>query len=275
MFVIYIGNDAGVLEALSTATRSEFARPFELDAPIDVEPAEPTEPVGEEPTPTPAPQGEFTLALKAIPDGPNFLFVAELIGGPDNEESLYCQGWTLAPGDGNGIAVMPGCVMYTPDIEIPRHFEMSHTYEEPGVYEAVFEYGHLVSNSVRVVVESVDPQATATPAPFETSSRETSPVQMVWPTLLTLDPETPAPGHQVKVVGQGGYLFTPPSGERPGLINESARDFDLYFDGDVVGRFSCYVNRCEGTLTVPDDAVPGRHAITTEGGSTLRLEIKG
>ncbi|MCH7738744.1 MAG: hypothetical protein IIC93_01190 [Chloroflexi bacterium] len=162
VFAIYIGNDSGVLEALSSATRSEFPRPFDPDASFDTEPAEPAGPVGGAPTPTPAPPGEFTLTLKVIPDGPNFLFVAELMGGPDNEESLYCQGWTLAPGDGNGIAAMPSCVMYTPDVEIQRHFEVSYAYEEPGVYEAVFEYGHLVSNSVRVVAESVDPRATAT-----------------------------------------------------------------------------------------------------------------
>ena len=231
--------------------------------------AEPAGPVGEEPTPTPAPTGAITLGLKVIPDGANFLFVAELIGGQDNEEGLYCRGWTLSPGDGNVIAIMPGCVMYTPDVEIPRHFEMSHAYEEPGVYEAVFEYGHLTSNSVTVVVKSVDPKATATPAPFGTSSGETAPAKMVWPTLLTLDPETLAPGHQVTVLGQGGYLFTPPSG-----YNESSRLFDLYFDGDVTGTFSCYVNRCEATITVPADALPGVHEVSVEGGSSLELVLR-
>jgi hypothetical protein len=282
VFVIYIGNDAGVLDALSTALRSAFTRPFEPDASIDDEPLNPP---AMEPTPTPAPPGEFNLGLKVIPDGPDFLFVAELMGGPNNDESLYCQGWTLSPGDGTGIAVMPGCVMYTPDVEIQRHFEMIHTYEEAGVYEAVFEYGQLTSNSVRVVVESVEPRGTAdsdpvvpvTPAesPTGTSSSESQPAQMVWPTLLTLDPQTPAPGHQIKVVGQGGYLFTPPSGDRPGMYNESSRHFDLFFDGEVAGIFSCYVNRCDGDLNVPDDAAPGWHAITTEGGAILRAEVKG
>ncbi len=208
-----------------------------------------------------------------IPNGEEFLFVAELMGGPDNEESLYCKGWTLSPGDGNSIAVMPGCLMYTPDVEIPRHFESNYMYEEPGVYEAVFKYGHLTSNSVRVVAGSADPNATTTPTPVGTSSG--GPARMVWPTLITLDPETPGADTQVKVLGYGGYLFTPPSREQPGQINESARDFDLYFDGEVAGTLSCYVNRCEGTLTVPDDAEPGRHAITTEGSAMLHVEVIG
>lgn len=161
--LLYVGENLDVIDLLDSiaARRGGGERQVGIVVPPFKMRGTPV-PVGGAPTPTPAPPGEFTLALKVIPDGPNFLFVAELMGGPDNEESLYCQGWTLAPGDGNGIAAMPSCVMYTPDVEIQRHFEVSYAYEEPGVYEAVFEYGHLVSNSVRVVAESVDPRATAT-----------------------------------------------------------------------------------------------------------------
>ncbi len=118
-----------------------------------------------------------------IPNGAKFLFVAELSGGPDNEKSFYCKGWSYSWGDGTITATSPSCVMYKPDVEIPRHFQMSYSYEEPGVYEAVFKYGHLTSNTVEVVVESVDPQAATTPAPFGTSSVETPPAEMVFAAL--------------------------------------------------------------------------------------------
>ncbi len=372
--VIYVGQDQGVLKAVSAVTRDFFARPFEPDVP----PEAPTE--TNTPTPTPAPPGEHRLFVKVIPEGDGFRFIGELIGGADNERSLYCVGSTWEPGDGFNITAMPGCLEYTPDIEIQRHFEFTHTYSEPGVYQVVLKVGPLTSRSVEVVYEPADPLATATPAPpgehqlllkvmprgdgflfvgelvggadnerslycvgiiwelgdgtssgifpacaFYTSNFEvqrhfeyshtyeepgvyevvlqfgpltSNPVEvvyepadyqatatpapsgsgpdpaqaaeMVWPTLLNADPEVARPGQRVEILGQGGYLFTPPSG-----YDESARGFEIYFDGELAGEISCYVNRCEGEVTVPAGVYEGRHAITSEGGSVLELDVRG
>ena len=92
----------------------------------------------------------------------------------------------------------------------------------------------------------------------------------MWPTLVGVGPEVAAPGEGIEIIGQGGYLFTPPSG-----YNESARGFEVFFDGEVAGEVSCYVNRCEGRITVPDSATEGMHAISVDGGSELELEVKG
>ena len=72
----------------------------------------------------------------------------------------------------------------------------------------------------------------------------------------------------MKVIGRGGYLFTPPGGH-----NESARSFNLYLDSVQRGQIDCYVNRCEATLTVPSDATPGDHVVSTDGGSKLTLKV--
>ena len=105
------------------------------------------------------------------------------------------------------------------------------------------------------------PTSTSTAVPDFPSTRT-----LVWPTLESLTPSAAAPGQQVVVIGDGGYV------RLNGGYNESARSFDLYFDGSRVGSIGCYVNRCEGRFTVPEDALPESHMITVEGGSGLSIQ---
>jgi len=91
---------------------------------------------------------------------------------------------------------------------------------------------------------------------------------LVPPTLLQLDPAQAAPGETVRVIGAGGYLFTPPSG-----YNESARNFKIYFDQVAVGELVCYVNHCEAKIVVPSDATPGAHVISAEGDSHIAFLV--
>ena len=88
-----------------------------------------------------------------------------------------------------------------------------------------------------------------------------------WPRLESLAPSAAAPGQQVVVIGQGGYFRV------NGGYDESARSFDLYFDGTRVGSRGCYVNRCGGSFIVPEDALPESHMITVEGGSGLAIQV--
>jgi hypothetical protein len=91
---------------------------------------------------------------------------------------------------------------------------------------------------------------------------------VVWPTLVNIEPVEAAPGQCcIQVTSQSGYLRV------DGLYDESARPFDLYFDGAGVGSIGCYVTSCDGTFTVPSDASLGDHQVCTEGGSCLTLRV--
>jgi len=54
---------------------------------------------------------------------------------------------------------------------------------------------------------------------------------------------------------------------------ESAKSFTLFFDGEPNGSIVCFIGRCEGTLDVPNDAQPGSHQISVEGGSSRSLTV--
>ncbi len=81
--------------------------------------------------------GPLELLLRAYPIAGRPLvmqFVAEIAGGPDNNQDLYCIGTEWDFGNGVGVAMMPGCLPWSPDVEINRLFEIDHTYESPGTY---------------------------------------------------------------------------------------------------------------------------------------------
>lgn len=104
-------------------------------------------------------------------------------------------------------------------------------------------------------------------APLNCPPGETE--ELIEPTLLTLSPTNPLPGESVQVVGSGGYIRC--SG---GLYNESARAFDLTFDGAVVAQLGCYANRCQATFVVPTTTNPGSYQVSAGSGSQLRLDVQ-
>ncbi|MCH7746033.1 MAG: PKD domain-containing protein [Chloroflexi bacterium] len=77
-------------------------------------------------------------------------FAAEITGGADNDESLYCQGWQWDFGDGTMSAAIPSCLPWMPESTFTRQFEETHTYEEAGRYEVKFSYGPLESEPLVV-----------------------------------------------------------------------------------------------------------------------------
>jgi hypothetical protein len=79
------------------------------------------------------------------------------------------------------------------------------------------------------------------------------------------------PGSEVRVIASGGYLRWD-DGCAQGY-DESARSFSLYLDDRQVGSISCYVNRCEGKVTLAADVPPGEHVLSVEGGSSLPLQV--
>lgn len=92
--------------------------------------------------------------------------------------------------------------------------------------------------------------------------------ELVWPKLQEIKPSQVPPGGTLRVIGSGGYVRC---GERG--YNESSRFFHLYLDGEPVSKINCYVNHCEGDLTVPNTTLPGEHAISVEGGSGISVVV--
>lgn len=117
-----------------------------------------------------------------------------------------------------------------------------------------------VPNSASTATPTV--ASTSTTVPDFPSTRTVE-----WPTLESLTPSAAAPGQQVVIIGHGGYV------RLNGGYDESARSFNLYFDGSRVGSIECYVNRCGGSFTVPEDALPESHMVTVEGGSGLSIQV--
>lgn len=123
------------------------------------------------------------------------------------------------------------------------------------------------------LVATRQPPASTTTAPnVEPPGRTPVPIP---PNLMRLRPEDAAPGEEVEVVGSGGHIeLRTAEGAVTGYI-ESATDFTIFFDGQPAGSVNCYINTCKGTLTVPNEAAPGSHEVSVEGGSKLDLTVAG
>jgi len=90
---------------------------------------------------------------------------------------------------------------------------------------------------------------------------------VIWPTLISSEPTSPQPGQTVEVVGYGGYL------QYKNGYDERSRDFALYLDEQEIGTLNCYVNYCQGNITLADNTTPGNHYLSVEGGSTLTMTV--
>jgi hypothetical protein len=94
---------------------------------------------------------------------------------------------------------------------------------------------------------------------------------VAWPSLLPIEVESVMPGDELEIVATGGYLRWDTGCRKS--INESAREFRVYFDDEPVGNISCFVNVCRVTITIPVDTPPGTHSLSVEGGSSLDIEV--
>lgn len=125
----------------------------------------------------------------------------------------------------------------------------------------------VVSPTATFVQPTATPEhLAATPTPSGCLASEQA--DLVWPSLKEVQPQTIQPGGELTVIGYGGYVRCGSGG-----YNESARSFQLYFDDQPVSSMTCYVNRCEGKLVVPDEAAVGTHVISVEGESSLDLQV--
>jgi hypothetical protein len=82
-------------------------------------------------------------AAAASADSRTYSFVAEIVGGADDDQKLYCMATTWDFGDGPAMTVTPSCAPWAAGMKIQRRFETTHTYANAGRYKAVFSYGSL------------------------------------------------------------------------------------------------------------------------------------
>ena len=115
------------------------------------------------------------------------------------------------------------------------------------------------------------PTPTATPAPPTITPTVTEcPWELVLPTIIEMEPESVSPGDQFKLIASGGYLR-----DTCGGVNESARNFDVYLDDQVIGQIVCYVNYCQGELVLPAETEAGNHCLAFEPDACgLEIEVK-
>lgn len=84
--------------------------------------------------------GDPELRLRATPrvsfTGADILFIAELRGGPDDNEELYCASVEWDWDDDTKSERIPDCDPFEPGLsEIRRRFSRRHTFQQGGQYE--------------------------------------------------------------------------------------------------------------------------------------------
>ena len=90
----------------------------------------------------------LTLAVDRTDSTRSYRFLAEIVGGPDDDQSLYCVPMTWDFGDGPALSVSPSCAPWAPGTKIQRRFEISHVYESSGRYGVSFTYGPLTAKQI-------------------------------------------------------------------------------------------------------------------------------
>jgi hypothetical protein len=93
--------------------------------------------------------------------------------------------------------------------------------------------------------------------------------QLIPPALLEARPAEPAPGGVVTIIGSGGYLQ-----DNCGGVNESARAFKLYLDRNPAAEMTCYINHCEGKVTLDPAISPDQHCLSLQAdGCDLKIQV--
>lgn len=96
---------------------------------------------------------------------------------------------------------------------------------------------------------------------------------VIFPTLTSISADVVIPEEPLEVSGMGGFVQFPDNSP-----DESPRAFNLFFDGVLIEEddpvaLVCENNQCFAAFSIPSDATPGVHAISTEGGSSLQITI--
>ena len=103
---------------------------------------------------------------------------------------------------------------------------------------------------------------TVTPTPHPPVTATVQCVQeTVPPEIMEIQPAQATPGSEITVVGSGGYIK-----DTCGGYFEGSKLFKLYLDNEPIGDLACYVNHCEGKITLPSTLSIGVHCLSVEVG---------
>jgi hypothetical protein len=100
--------------------------------------------------------------------------------------------------------------------------------------------------------------ATATP-PVPMTATVPCEQTLVPPQITEIQPAQAIPGSEINVIGSGGFIR-----DTCGGYIEGSRVFKLYLDNEPIGDLSCYVNHCEGKLTLSSTISSGSHCLSVE-----------
>jgi hypothetical protein len=116
-----------------------------------------------------------------------------------------------------------------------------------------------------IVISACAPQptttptiVTATPQPSVTATVQCV-QELVPPQITEIQPAAPVSGGEIHVIGSGGYIQ-----DTCGGYIEGSQVFKLYLDHQPIGALACYVNRCEGKLTLPRTISIGSHCLAVQ-----------
>jgi len=116
-----------------------------------------------------------------------------------------------------------------------------------------------------ITIISCAPQQTTSPIAVTATPQiaATATVQceqeLILPRIVEIQSARPLPGDEITVIGSGGYVR-----DTCGGYIEGSRVFKLYLDNEAIGDLSCYVNHCEGKVTLPGTLSTGSHCLFAE-----------
>ena len=127
------------------------------------------------------------------------------------------------------------------------------------------------ANGIVTLIPTRTPVRTPTPLPSGITGATPIPTgggQLHPPQLTTVAPQPASPGSQITVTGTGGYI------KITGGYSEGSRQFHLYFDEQLIGTIRCMMNACRAAARIPEDATPGEHKLSAEGGSSITVTVE-
>ncbi len=183
----------------------------------------------------------------------NFASYPGSVAARTDSSGNFNSAFVAIPGD-EMIGVWPLLAGYTfePKLVSWRHY---YGYEEKMLdFVAVPTLATDIPPTACSLESNISPSITALPSPTVQCRQE-----LVPPQIMEIQPAAPAPGSKVEVTGFGGYTR-----DNCGGVNESAKVFELYLDQELAGDLLCYVNRCEGKITLPETMSSLSHCLSTE-----------
>lgn len=137
---------------------------------------------------------------------------------------------------------------------LPPGDSFSVVLTEAGEYTYFCSLDRTEFGVIQVLTDASNPvtskQSAETPQCVET---------FVPPVITEIQPPQPLAGGEMTVMATGGYIQ-----DSCGGVNESARSFPLFLDGEDVGNLICYINHCETKVELFGTLTLGTHCLSIQ-----------